>query len=73
MRASIPRGAGGWRPTGPGFKFATCILYNKLVVQVTGLLQVRTVTFSREASRKWQSLWLVGENLDKSWQGALLC
>ena len=37
------------------------------------LLEVRTVTFSSDSSRKWQSLWLGGENLDRSWRGALLC
>ncbi len=34
---------------------------------------MRKVTFSSDSSRKWLSLWLVGENLDRSWQGALLC
>jgi hypothetical protein len=34
------------------------------------LLEVST--FSRD-SRKWQSQWFVGENLDWSWLGALLC
>ncbi len=33
------------------------------VLQVEGLLEVRKVTFSSDSSRKWQSLWLVGENL----------
>ncbi len=37
------------------------------------LLKVRKVTFSSDSSRKWLSQWLVGENLDRSWQGALLC
>ncbi len=45
------------------------------VLLVEGLLEVRTVTFSRDSSQKWQSVWLVGENLDWSWPGwgALLC
>ncbi len=37
------------------------------------LLKVRKVTFSSDSSRKWLSQWLVGENLDRSWWGALLC
>ncbi len=64
MRASLPRS--GRRPAG----FATlylelqaCSTRYKLV---TRLLQVRTVNFSRDHARKWQSLWLVGENLDRS-------
>ena len=61
MRASMPRC--GRRPIDftPLFLAlqADCTS-NKLVVR---LLQVRTVTFSRDSSRKWQSLWLVGENL----------
>ncbi len=43
------------------------------VLLVVGLLEVRTITFSRDSSRKWTSQWLVGENLDWSWQGSLLC
>ncbi len=43
------------------------------VLLVEGLLEVRTVTFSSDSSRKWQSQWLVSENLDRSWRGALLC
>ena len=34
---------------------------------------MRTVTFSSDSSRKWPSLWLVGENLDRSWQAARSC
>ncbi len=43
------------------------------------LLEVKTVTvtFSSDSSRKWPVLWFklvpVGENLDRSWQGALFC
>ena len=37
------------------------------------LLKVRTVTFSSDSSRKWRSLWLVGENLGLSRQGSLSC
>ena len=40
---------------------------------VTRLLKVRTVTFSSDSSRKWTSVWLVGENLDRSWQAASSC
>ena len=29
--------------------------------------------FSSDSSRKWQSLWLVGENLDRSWQAPRSC
>ncbi len=43
------------------------------VLLVEGLLEVRKVTFSSNSSRKWPCLWLVGENLDRSWLGALLC
>ncbi len=45
------------------------------VLLVEGLsgLEVRTVTFSSDSSRKWPSWWLAGENLDRSWWGALLC
>ncbi len=43
------------------------------VLLVEGLLEVRTVTFSRDSSWKWLSQWLVGDNLDWSWWGALLC
>ncbi len=39
------------------------------VLLVEGLLEA----FSRDSSRKWQSQWLVGENLDWNWWGALLC
>jgi hypothetical protein len=31
----------------------------------------RTITFSSDCTRKWQSLWLVGEILERSLQGAL--
>ena len=34
---------------------------------------MRTVTFSSDSSRKWTSVWLVGENLDRSWQAASSC
>jgi hypothetical protein len=37
------------------------------------LLKVRTVTFSSDSSRKWRSLWLVGENLGLSRQRSLWC
>ena len=40
---------------------------------VTRLLKVRTVTFSSDSSRKWTSVWLVSENLDRSWQAASSC
>ncbi len=36
-------------------------------------LKVRKLTVSNDSSRKWPSQWLVGENLDRSWRGALLC
>ena len=47
-----------------------CSTRNKLV---TRLLKVRTVTFSSDSSRKWTSVWLVSENLDRSWQPASSC
>ena len=40
---------------------------------VTRLLKVRTVTFSSDSSRKWTAVWLVGEDLDRSWQTARSC
>ncbi len=36
------------------------------------LLKVRKVTFSSDPSRKWPLQWLVGENLDGGWRGALV-
>ena len=71
MRASLPRS--GRRPAGFAtlkFVLHACSTIYKLV---TRLFQVRTVTFSRDSSRKWQSLWSVGENPDRSLLGALLC
>ena len=47
-----------------------CSTRNKLV---TRLLKVKTVTFLSDSSRKWHSVWLVGENLDRSCQVALSC
>ncbi len=49
------------------FQDSWCVLLEE------GLLEVRTVTFSLDSSRKWLSQWLAGENLDWSWWGALLC
>ncbi len=43
------------------------------VLLVEGLLEVSKVFFSSDSSRKWQPQWLVGENLDRRWWGALLC
>ena len=66
------RAAGGGPPT-----LQLSILYYKACSTryklVKRLLQVRTVTFSSDSSRKWPSLWLVGENLDRSWQAVSSC
>ena len=34
---------------------------------------MRTVTFSSDSSRKWTSVWLVGENLDRCCKAACSC
>jgi hypothetical protein len=53
--------------SGPGFTPVTVLL-------VEGLLEVRKVTFKFHVTLhelEWPSRQLVGENLDRSWRGAL--
>ncbi len=71
MRAAIPRA--GRRPTASQTQYLVLQACSTRYRLVRRLLQVRTVTFSCDSSRKWQSLWLEGENLERRWQGAPLC
>ena len=74
MRTAMPRA--GRRPTTSKVQKVQKIQKFQdswRVLLVEGLLEVRKVTFSSDSSRKWPSLLLVGENLDRSWRGALLC
>ncbi len=71
MPAAMPRA--GRRPTTLQVQKNQKFQDSLRVLLVEGLLEVRSVTFSRDSSRKCQSQWLVDENLDWSWWGALLC
>ncbi len=74
MRSAMPRA--GRRPTTLQVKKIQKIQKFQdscRVLLVEGLSEVKTVPFSRDSSRKWPSQWLVGEALDWSWWGALLC
>jgi hypothetical protein len=57
------------RAAGGGLSLGNIVLQDllsstSLYKLVTRLLEVRTVTFSSDFSRKWRTLWLVVANLD---------
>ena len=69
MRASMQR-RGRWPTTlklSKSCSVQACSTRYKLAsVTLLFKLKVRTVTFSSDSSRKWTSVWLVGENLDRA-------
>ncbi len=74
MLASLPRAPGALRLRNHRFsRFFRYSGFPEVPEALKCLLEVRTVAFSSDSSRKWPSMWSVAENLDWSWQRSLLC
>jgi hypothetical protein len=71
MRLGMPRGA--LRPTNLSNSVNSVNLVLLSSRRWFAPVEVRTVTFSSDSSRKWQSPWSVAENLSRSWRRAISC